>query len=444
MSDMLSLGLSGLRASQKALSTVSDNIANAQTPGFSRRSVRTEEGAPGGDNPLYKAQHTPGGVIYAGIYRHVDAALVADARVSVSASAQSASRLAWLEAAERDLNDDASGVGQAATRMFNIVDQLASSPDSTPLRKMFLQSIDDVATAVRDSAGSLAATADRLESDASLQVDQLNTDLRALHEVNGGLLRARKDSTNQASLLDERDKLLDQIAERVAVDIDLDEHGRASVRMSGPSSSELVTPEAVSAFSLSKAADGKISIMLDPGGVVSPQSGILGGIMLASDHLAAQRISLDRLALKFSTEINSSHQAGIDGNGNPGNALLSIGDGAESLFARPLGAESIAAADASSRNGNLLSFNTLRGKDGIEAGWDSLVSANATSVASARAQNSAASSRLDGAVAAREAVSAVDLDHEAAELLRFQQAYEASARVIQVARETILTIMNAF
>ena len=62
----------------------------------------------------------------------------------------------------------------------------------------------------------------------------------------------------------------------------------------------------------------------------------------------------------------------------------------------------------------------------------------------ARAEDAAASSRRDGAFAARSEMSGVDLDQEAADLLRFQQAYAGSARVIQTARETLETILNVF
>ncbi len=77
-------------------------------------------------------------------------------------------------------------------------------------------------------------------------------------------------------------------------------------------------------------------------------------------------------------------------------------------------------------------------------GWASLVGQQAQQAASARAQDAAASSRRDGAFAARDSVSEVDLDREAAELLRFQQAYEAAARTVQIARETMQSILNIF
>lgn len=72
-----------------------------------------------------------------------------------------------------------------------------------------------------------------------------------------------------------------------------------------------------------------------------------------------------------------------------------------------------------------------------------MVAAHAQTVSAAKAQDSAASTRRDGALAARAELSGVDLDHEAAELLRFQQAYQGSARVIQVARDTFQSILSA-
>jgi flagellar hook-associated protein 1 FlgK len=91
----------------------------------------------------------------------------------------------------------------------------------------------------------------------------------------------------------------------------------------------------------------------------------------------------------------------------------------------------------------MLAFATLRGSGGTEQGWAQMVAAHAQTVSSARAEDAAASNRREGAMAARDELAAVDLDHEAAELLRFQQAYEGSARVIQVARETFQAILSA-
>ena len=68
--------------------------------------------------------------------------------------------------------------------------------------------------------------------------------------------------------------------------------------------------------------------------------------------------------------------------------------------------------------------------------------ANSSSLASTKAENVTALGRSDQAVAAREAVSGVDLDMEAADLLRIQQAYSASAKILQVAKETVDSILQ--
>ena len=73
-----------------------------------------------------------------------------------------------------------------------------------------------------------------------------------------------------------------------------------------------------------------------------------------------------------------------------------------------------------------------------------MVSAQAQATSSARAQDAAATTRRDGTHEARNDVSGVDLDREAADLLRYQQAYEAAAKTIQIARENIQTIFNIF
>ena len=84
MTDLLSIGASSIRAYSRALGTVSDNIANAQTPGYARRAVRLEEAPTGSNSPLYRAGVQPGGVLVDGVVRAVDAWLVDDARISGS------------------------------------------------------------------------------------------------------------------------------------------------------------------------------------------------------------------------------------------------------------------------------------------------------------------------------------------------------------------------
>lgn len=442
MTDLMSIGASGLRAYRDALGTTSDNIANAQTAGYVRRTVQLAETPGSGDMVLYRSATSPSGVLVQGVQRSIDQWLVEDSRVSIGGADRASTRLQWLQASERALDDGQSGVGQSLTTMFNAADALASDPSNTAARSTFLADVSATTDAFRQTAAQLQSVASGIATSAQTGVDQVNSDITALQRVNEGLLRARDSSTNQASLLDERDQLLDSLSGALPIAVTLDSHGAATVQVGTKNGPALLDGGTVGKLGLSVAADGQLS--LDVGGTaITPISGSLSGLTSAASHVVDQRSSLDQLASQFASDINGAHAAGTDANGNPGGPLVSFSGTAASLTAIALTPNQVAAADATSDNGNMLAFANLRGPTGTEQGWNQLVGTNAQVVSAAKAEDSASSTRRDGAMAARDAVSGVDLDHESADLLRFQQAYEGSARVIQVAKETFQSILNA-
>jgi flagellar hook-associated protein 1 FlgK len=442
MSDLLNIGASGLRAYSKALATVSDNIANAQTPGYARRTIELREAPAAGDIVLSRNSIRPGGVETVGVRRSVDNWLAEDARTAAGEAERSSARLEWVEAAERSLDDGPGGIGQSMTGIFTTADQLGSDPTNATLRSQFLQSIDDTASAFRRTAASLSSASTGALQTATTAIDAINTDLAALEKVNLGLRRARAGSSNEATLLDERDRLLDRISASVPANATYDARGAVTLSASD-GGYPLVASGAVASLAVSALSDGRLILAVAPGGGLTPSSGTLAGLVQGADHIADQRAALDNLAARFGNDLNNWNQSGLDLNGNPGAALLT-GSTAATLIIAAISTDAVAAADASSSNGNAMQLFSLRGSGGPEAGWAVLVSQQAQQAASARVQDAAASSRRDGAQAARDTMSEVDLDREAAELLRFQQAYEAAARTIQVARETMQSILNIF
>lgn len=442
MTDLMSIGASGLRAYRDALGTTSDNIANAQTAGYVRRTTRLAEAGSSGDMPLYRAQTLPGGVLVDGVQRSVDQWLVEDSRTSISGAERSSARLQWLQAGERALDDGENGVGQSLTAMFNAADTLAADPSNMSWRLSFLQSVSSAVDAFKTTASELQSVSSGIATAAQSGVDQVNSDVSALQRVNVALLRARDGSTNQASLMDERDRLLDSLSGALPIAVTFDAHGAASVRVAGGGGPPLLDGPSISQLAVSAAPDGTLSLTLG-GTAIVPSSGSLSGLSSAASTISGQRSALDQLAGQFASGLNAAHQAGTDANGQPGGALVSFSGTAASLAALPLTPDQVAAADTTSDNGNLLAMASLRGTGGTEQGWAQMVAAHAQTVSAAKAQDSAASTRRDGALAARAELSGVDLDHEAAELLRFQQAYEGSARVIQVARDTFQSILSA-
>jgi len=440
VTDLLGIGYSGLRAYSRAMATVGDNIANAQTPGYARRRLDLMEAVGGGNSVFYRGSVRPGGVDIRGIDRSVDAWLIADSRISSSDAERASTRLGWLEKVEGALSNDNNGISSGLTKLFTTADLLTADPSNATLRAQFLDSVDDVASGFRSASGQLSGMADGISGAATTEVDRFNTNLDALEQINIGLRKARPGSTNEASLLDERDRLIDQLSAQAGVTATFDDRGAATLRVTG-SGELLVGGGTVTPIAVTTAADGRLGFSIG-GAPLAMTTGSLAGLSEAANHVADQRAALDTFANDFAAQLNAAHQAGTDANGNPG-APLFTGTGAAGLTAAPLTTGQVAAANASGSNGNMLAIGAMRGAGDPEARWSGHLASQAQATASARAQDAAAATRADAAAAARDSVSEVDLDREAADLLRFQQAYSAAARTIQVARETMQTLLSS-
>ena len=440
MSDLLGIGYSGLKAYSRALSTIGDNIANAQTPGYARRRLEMMEAVGGGNSIFYRGNTNPGGVDIRGLDRSVDAWLIEDSRITSGDSGRAATKLSWLDKVEGALSDETNGIKTGLTNLYTTADQLTSDPSNRTLRAQFLQSADDIASGFRTAANQLEKLGEGIEGAAASEVDTFNANLDALEQINIGLRKARPGSTNEASLLDERDRLLDKLSAQAGVSASFDSNGAVTLRAAG-SGDLLVGGGVVNPISVTAAADGRLSYSIG-GAPLAISTGSLAGLAEGANHVADQRAELDTMASDFAAQINAAHQAGIDADGNPGQPLFT-GTSAATLTAAALTPDQVAVADASGSNGNMLAFGAMRGADDPEARWSGHMASQAQTVASARAQDAAAATRADAAAAARDGVSQVDLDTEAAELLRFQQAYSAAARTIQVARETMQTLLNS-
>jgi flagellar hook-associated protein 1 FlgK len=450
MSDLLSLGLSGLTAYRNALSAVGENVANAETPGFARRTVRLTAGIGDSVNsdPVYREGFAFGGVQASALVRNWDIFRSAEARHSAAGAGRTDVREQWLTGVETALGDGPGGIGSRITGFFNAADTLATAPSDPLNRSRLLLALDDVAGAFRTTADSLTRVATGLGAAAQLDTEKLNQSMAALARINGSLLSAPAGGTARAALEDERDRLIDSISSGIDVVTTLNDHGGARVDLADAPGTTLVGPGTTASFALTAASDGRLSIQLTTSAgtiALSPSSGKLAGYVDASAAVADRRIALDDLATDFAADINAWSAAGRDKAGNPGVPLLSATGGAAGMRGLVTdGALVPAAAPAGAANGNLLTLSALRGEDGAERRWTGMVAGHAQILSAARSENAAAKAWRDNSFAALDETTGIDLDREAADLLRYQQAYSASARIIQVGRETIDAILGLF
>lgn len=449
MSDLLGIGATAVSAYQTALTAIGENVANAQTPGYTRREIRLREATPQATTSIiYQESLDFGGVRSTGVSRAWDQFRANDARITAAAAGRADARQTWLTNMESALDDSATGVGSSIGKVFTSATNLAANPDDTLGRRSMLMALDDAAGAFRNTASALSRVSQGIAGQAGLEVDSLNNDLAALAKVNVGLRQAGIGTPTAASLQDKRDQLLDSIAGRVDINVTLDAKGQATVTMAGSPTQVLVDPGSASRVTLAVAADGRLSLSLDDQGVLSAlpvASGSLAGLIDSAAVTADRRADLDQQAQAFATSINNWSAQGRTADNNPGGPLLNATGGAAGLTLLTSDITDIAAASSDgTANGNLLALGNLRTPTGPEARWAALVSSNALMVSSAKSEASAAATQRDNSFAARDAITGVDLDQEAAELMRFQQAYNGATKIIQVARETMQSILDLF
>ena len=444
MSDLFIIGASGTKAYRTAMAAISENIANASTDGYSRRSVTTvESGSSTATMATYVAKANFGGTQVASINRGSDPYLDASVRVTGMALGSANARLRWQKDIETALNDSGTGVGQLMTGMYQNLDKLAASPADTSLRVTTLDSIGRVAESFRQTAADLENVSAGINTEAQASVRTVNQQLSSLAAINNSLLRAQPGTSAYAQLLDSRDSALQTLSSNLNVTISFGAHDSATISYGGQT---LVSGDSAVSLAVSaSAADGRLSLAMSDGTALSaPANGTLGGLFASADTTAERRATLDTLAQQFATDVNAWHAKGVTDSGAAGAPLLSFGGSAATLVALDVKPADFATRSTDGTlNGNLLTVSsTLRGNGSVEQGWTSLITGHANLLTATTAEKTTAQGRSDQAVAAREAVSGVDLDMEAADLLRIQQAYSGCARVLQIAKETVDSILQ--
>lgn len=443
MSDLLSIGRAALQTNTRALEVVGTNVANAENPDYVRRSLNIGDTTIYGvTNPLYGNFIGTGSVAVSGLTRSSDQFLEAAARQTGADRVRTDAKVQWLNQGEIALANNESDVGSQLTQLFGTAEELAAIPFEPALRNQFLGDVNDTVARFNQTASNLSSTITLIDGAASQEVAELNTALSELANINDKLRPTRPGTAQHVALLDQRDAALTVITEKLDVEINFGDNGLVDISRGGTSLVNFNT-----ASPISFVANAGSSFDLDIGGTIQspPTNGTLGGLYSAQSDIVGVSNDLDALAVQFANEINGWQANGRTDAGAPGTALVSHGGTAASLTTTGLSADDLALASPSGvANGNILAFVDLRTPGGTEQGYEGIVLGQAQNLLSARSESEAATAFDEATREARNNVSSVDLDREAADLIRLQQSYEASARIIQVARETIQSILAIF
>jgi flagellar hook-associated protein 1 FlgK len=444
MSDMLSIGASSLRAYQAALTTTSENIANAGSAGYSRRTAPVREVvAPGG---LTTGNAQGMGVVVTGIARAADVYKTAEVRTASAELARTETGATWLQRIEGSLSGQQ--LGDRLTAFFDSAKAVAADPGSLAPRATMIEAASSVAYSFSATGAALDSAMEDLDASAGAAATQLNGLASALGKVNSGLGRSSPGTSGQAALLDQRDQLLEQMSALTDVSVTTDQAGRALVRVGGVAGPVLVEGENAGAITCARSDAGLVAYAVHFQGqssTVFPSGGALAGFTEGAQRIADAHAEINTLAASFANGVNAVQAAGDDLQGSPGAAMFTVGDPASQLglvLDDPRGIAAAATGAGVRDNSNLAGFDTLRSTGRFEDGVSSLATANAAALSARTTVASAQSAMRDSAIAEQTAATGVNIDEEAVDLIRFQQAYQASTRVIQVARETLQSILD--
>ncbi len=439
MSDLLSIGASGVKAYQSALTTTSDNIANAGTTGYVRRTATLAEVGVGSSR-----QTTGSGVAIAGVNRSADVFRSAQVRQTTSDVSRSDGGVVWLERIEAALGSQA--LNDRMTAFFNTGTALSADPSADAPRRSMLEAAESVAQSFSGTVATLDAASATLDLNAGNAVEKLGNAAAALARINDGLARVSSGSTGQAQLLDQRDRMLDDMSELTDIDVQFDTVGRVTVRAGGTEGPVMVHGIEASTVRFERSESGVPHFTVMRAGLeynLSPKGGSMAGMIDGAKRIGEMRGEVVAIAKAFVDGVNGALNAGDDMNGDPGANMFLIDDaGRVTRVMQDPKLIGAALTDAGPRDsGNLQKLVDARRTGGFEQAVVALQSSNGSALRARQTIADAQGAIRDSAVDARDSSAGVNLDQEAVDLMRFQQAYQASSRVIQVARETIDTLL---
>ena len=346
MVDILAIGSGAVNAYRQALSTTSNNIANVNTPGYSRRELRIGESFPVEEGVFSFGSGAQAEAVARAYNEFVERSL-RDATSDLEVNDP------VIEYTNRIVDIMGTGtvsVSSAMDDFFNAAEQLSTDPISTPLRTDFLNSAEILAARFNDISNQIDKISTESELSFSQSIDKLNALSDQLLTVNKELNRRSNILEQPPGTLDERDAILRKMAELVKLGVTELANGQVIVNYGGTGRGyELVTVNEardISIVSEDKNAGSDLRLILDPYGARRPlpnaPSGVIGGALaFRTDVLRPVKIGLDHLARVFADEVNKIHRNGLDSSGNLGGDLFRTKGSFEASLSTVNGAVSV-------------------------------------------------------------------------------------------------------
>ena len=316
-SGMLSIGITGMQAAQMGVEATQHNIANANTPGYSRQYIQQSAGIP----RLTGSGYFGSGTTVDTVRRAYDKYLTAQTFAAQTSASELDTQLAKLSQIDNMLGDPSSGLAPAMQDFFTGVQQVAANPSLVSARQSMLSSAQALTGRFSSMSSRLSELYDSVNSEVASETELINGYAQQLADVNGQITRAQA-TTNQSpnDLLDMRDQLVADLNKHVRVSTVEDSMGNFNVFIGN--GQQLVVGSIVNKLvPMTSSSDPErvvIGLQGQLGGIQElPESaiegGALGGLMkFRSGALDDATNTLGQIAASLALTFNAQHALGQD------------------------------------------------------------------------------------------------------------------------------------
>ncbi|MBU8688028.1 flagellar hook-associated protein FlgK [Priestia megaterium] len=487
----------GMDAQQAALYTIGHNVSNANTPGYTRQRVSLETfpayPAPG-MNQTGAAGQIGMGVEASTVERIRDTFLDTQYRDETIKVGYWDARAGALEKMEEIMNEPTEdGLSAVFNQFFESIQDVASHPSEAGARSVMIERAEAVGDTFSYLSTSLKTVQGDLQNERDVALTQVNSLLEQISNVNQQIQNVEPNGYLPNDLYDERDRLLDEISKFMPVSLEYTKSsGNASATSEGVVTVQLQTSQGpitlldgkthqVNAISLKTNQDSYVTEIHIGDEIRNPESfpqGKLKGLIEASGYIdnsgnktgvyASMIDDLDEMAYEFVNWFNDKHQQGVTLDGDTGMSFfneISQKEGAATgiVIADTIkqNTNNIAAASSASsgddgtgrkgdgQNAQLLSqfrqkvlINSGNQAVSLDGFYQSVIGQMSVDAQQANRLKSN-SETLQGAVEQRrQSTSAVSLDEEMTNMIQFQHAYNASARMVTMIDEMLDKVVN--
>ncbi len=452
---LMNIGQSALLTQQKAIDITGNNIANVNTPGYSRQRLVVKQGSPIRVDGMTMST---GVTSDPGIQRFYDQFLTAQLGNENESLGRWEAQQQALEKAEL-MFDEASGLGlsNAMNEYWNAWQALSNNPSGVAERTTLISAGQHLSSVFNQTYTNIS----NLQQDIDTHVDSLVTEINGIAQqiadLNQKVVQVETSGHNANNFRDERDQLVFELSKLININTYEDGDGYLSVDVEngkplvqGTSTWNLTSVDNAGVQDVHWQNSDGTTVNIT--GTIS--SGELKGWIEARDvHLNDYMTQLDDLANTMRTSVNGAHTAGIDLNGNAGldfftgTGAVNIGVNAAIASDTNLIAAAAVGEGLPGGNGNAIAIANLQNSATMPGGstfdeyYNALVGKVGADVQAANVNSNHQQSMVQGLENYRQQVSGVSLDEEMVNLVKFQHAYNAAAKMITTADEMMEQIL---